>query len=293
MTGPVDDSADAIARASNVRNNAMHQQLRLARWGAVRDALWRVLDPRLAAGSRIALVGAGSGDDVPLERICTRAAHVELVDFDRAATDRALARVPRQLRDRVHARVEDVTGGCADLVLQAVRDDAALPESLPLPYGPIGDGGFDVVVGDMLYTQLLHAGLLALDVQGARQHELMRRYDPHFTRALVQRIHASLAPDGVAVHVHDVACWSTGHDQPIPLDEALDDPDRAWRKLRRHDACDPLLVAQQLRLEVAETAWWRWPFEPNKQFLVRACVASESRRFTAPRQATGRVARWP
>ncbi len=264
---------DAIARGANASNNAMHQDLRFERWATVRDELWKLVDPLLADGARVALVGGGSCDDVPLARILERAAHVDLVDFDTSSTSRALGRVDDEERDRIDVVEHDVTGGSADQILRAIRDDAPLPEALPLSYDALGSGGYDLVIGDMLYTQLLHAGLIALGVFGERQHELMRRYDPPLVNALVQRIQASLAPGGHAIHVHDVACWAAGHDQPMEFEDALADPFWNWTKLLRHDDCDPHLVLGRIGADVLESAWWGWPFEPNKQFLVRATVA--------------------
>lgn len=264
---------DAIARDANATNNAMYQDLRFERWQGVRDELWRLVEPLLTSTSRVALVGGGSCDDVPLARIIERAAHVDLVDFDSSSTQRAVGRLPLEHRTRVDVIEHDVTGGSADLVLRAVRDDTPLPDSLPLPYDALGSGDYDLVVGDMLYTQLLHAGLIALEVFGERQHELMRRYDPPLVTALVQRIQASLAPKGHAIHVHDVACWADGHEQPIELAEALEDPFWNWSKLRRHDDCDPHLVLGRIGADVSESAWWEWPFEPNKRFIVRATIA--------------------
>jgi hypothetical protein len=261
-----------IARDANARNNAMHQELRLERWRGVRDAVWELVDTVLAAGARVALVGAGSCDDVPLARIATRATAIDLLDFDPTSTARAVARLGVGPRARVRARELDVTGGSADLVLAAVRDDAPLPDALPLPYGPFDDAPYDLIIGDMLYTQLLHAGLLALDVHGERQQRLMQRYDPHLTNALVQRIQSSLAPGGHAIHVHDVACWTDRHPQPVTLDQALERPDGRFELLRRHDACDPHLVLERLGARIVRTQWWRWPFEPKKEFLVRATV---------------------
>jgi hypothetical protein len=264
---------DAIALDANARNNAMHQELRLERWAGVRDSMWALIDGVLDAGARVALVGAGSCDDVPLVRILERAGSVGIIDFDATSTTRAIERTPAELRDRLRVLEEDVTGGCADMILRAVRDDDELPMSLPLPYGPLGDGEYDVVVGDMLYTQLLHAGLIALEVFGDRQHELMRRYDPHLTTALVHRIQASLGVGGHAIHVHDVACWAKGHSQPLELDEVLADPFWNWTKLQRHDNCDPHLALGRIGADVRDSAWWEWPFEPNKRFLVRATLA--------------------
>lgn len=265
--------ADAIALAANATNNAMHQDLRFQRWAGVRGALWTLVDPVLPAGGRVAIVGGGSCDDVPLARILERASAVDLIDFDPTSTARAVERAGARARDQLTAIEHDVTGGSADMVLRAVRDDTPLPEALPLRYDPVGSGDYDVVIGDMLYTQLLHAGLIALQVFGERQHELMRRYDPHLTNALVQRIQGSVHPGGHAIHVHDVACWSTGHSQPLELEEALEDPFWSWPQLLRHDNCDPHLALGRLHANVIDSAWWEWPFEPNKRFLVRASVA--------------------
>lgn len=265
-------AADGIALEANRSNNAMHQQLRLDRWSGVRDRLWELLEPLIDDGARVALIGAGSCDDVPLRRIVGRAGVVDLVDIDGQAMERARTRVDPALRPQVVAVELDVTGGCAEQVLRAVRDEAPLPDSLPLPRGPIARGGYDLVVGDMLYTQLLHAGLIALGIEQERQRSIMRRYDPPVVRALVERIESSLAPGGHAVHVHDVACWSNTHPQPVALPEALADPELAWERLRRHDGCDPHLALQSGAGRILGHAWWEWPFEPNKQFLVRATV---------------------
>lgn len=269
MTG----TGERIALESNARNNAMYQQLRLERWSSVRDAAWELIEPLLDEHSHVALVGGGSCDDLPLGRLASRVQHVDLIDFDTSSTDRAVSRLPEPLRARVTVIEHDVTGGSADLVLRALQQDAPLPESLPLPYGPLGSGEYDLVVGDMLYTQLLHAGLIALGIEGTRQLELMRRYDPPLVRALVQRIEASVRSGGHAVHIHDLACWASNHAQPRTLDEVFEDPDHRWRELRRHDNCDPHLMLHKLGASIVQHAWWRWPFEPNKQFLVRATVS--------------------
>ncbi|MEO6866957.1 MAG: hypothetical protein ABI200_02950 [Gaiellales bacterium] len=261
-----------ISRASNARNNAMHQALRLERWQPVRSALWKLVEPLIDATARVAIVGAGSCDDVPLTRMAEHAAHVDLIDFDRSSTDRAIGRLDADQRARVGVIELDVTGGSADLVLRAARDNASLPEALPIPYGPLADEPYDLVIGDMIYTQLLHAGLLELGIVGKRQRELMRRYDRPLVHGLVQRIEASLGTGGHGIHIHDLACWASGHKQPCSFDEAVADPDHRWTELRRHDNCDPHLVLEGIGARIVDQVWWPWEFEPNKQFLVRATV---------------------
>lgn len=52
----------------------------------MRDALWQLLDPLLSPTARVAVLGAGNGDDLPLDRIAARARDVSLIDLDGAAT---------------------------------------------------------------------------------------------------------------------------------------------------------------------------------------------------------------
>lgn len=268
-------SEESLTRTANARNNAQFQGVRLDRWRSVRDSVWRIVDPCLHPGARVAIVGAGSCDDIPLRRIAARAGSIDLVDLDATSLARARTRA-EGASDRgavVTELVTDVTEGAADAILNALRsgNDPELPPRVAAR--AIGDGDYDLVVGDMLYTQLLHPGLIALDITGEAQRALMRTFDPPLVDALVRRLQRSLSPTGRTLHIHDVACWTAAHPQPMPLAEVLVNPDEHWRRLRRHDACDPHLVLQRLGARIETVTWWEWPFEPNKQFLVRATLA--------------------
>lgn len=269
---------DAIAQSANARNNAQWQDLRLTRWAAVRDAVWSRIDPLLHASSRVAIVGAGSCDDIPLVRIAERVEHIDLVDFDSSSTQRAVGRLDDAARARIRVLEEDVTGGCADTVLRAARGDSAMPNSLPLPITAIGTGDYDLVVGDMLYSQLLHPGLIALELTSGEQRAVMRRYDSPLTTALVRRLQASVHGLGHTLHIHDVACWSATHPQPVELAEVIEDPNSTWPQLARHDNCDPHLALERIGAPVLATDWWEWPFEPKKRFVVRATLAGAGSR---------------
>src|SRR5215216_7742519 len=72
----------APARWANVRRNALAEPDRHGRWSAVRDAAWRLLEPLATDGARIAIVGAGNGDDLPLARLARRADRLALIDVD-------------------------------------------------------------------------------------------------------------------------------------------------------------------------------------------------------------------
>ncbi|MBC7645298.1 MAG: class I SAM-dependent methyltransferase [Thermoleophilia bacterium] len=261
------------ALSANTSNNAQYQNLRLKRWAGVRDELWQLIAPYLEADARVLIVGAGNGDDLPLRRIAARTRELVLADIDRAAAERAQQRLARRMRSRVTFQDEDMTAGGAQAIVTALTGGAAAPATLELPDGVIAGGGFDLVLGDMLYTQLLQPALIKLQLTASDRTKYMRRYDPQLTTSLVQRLQRSTSASGVAIHVHDLACWSATHTQPMPLDEALLNADTNWARLMRHDACDPQLTLERLAVRTIDRAWWRWPFEPNKQFLVRACVA--------------------
>ncbi|MCW2972051.1 MAG: hypothetical protein JWN72_324 [Thermoleophilia bacterium] len=265
--------ATVTAQRANVVNNARFQDLRLERWSATRDALWALVDRHLGAGARVLIVGAGNGDDLPLQRLADRAGSVTLVDIDAEAAARARARVTGAAQARITFHEHDVTGGAAEVIVASIVAGADHPTDLDLPTGAIAGGDFDLVLGDMLYTQLLQPALVQLRLPGARQLEYMRAFDGRLTEALVQRLQRSAAPQGRVVHVHDVACWSGSHDQPMELEEALSAPEPSWARLKRHDQCDPQLALERLRVLTVDRAWWEWPFEPNKRFLARGTVA--------------------
>jgi hypothetical protein len=207
------------ADSANRARNARAEFDRHARWAPAREALWRVLDSRLARGARVAVLGAGNGDDLPLDRIAGRAGQTVLIDLDAVALRSARRRQPRRLRDRIEVIEHDATGGAADTIaISASRGEApflSLSESL-LPGAP-----YDLVIGDLLYSQLLYPALLDLTVPAPRRAALLDCYGPLLTRAVVERLHAS-APRGAVLHLHDPLAWWRGHVQPIPLDDILD-----------------------------------------------------------------------
>jgi hypothetical protein len=263
--------AGGLARTANVRNNAITNPERHARWAEVRDLAWGLVESRLPDGGAVAVVGAGNADDVPLARIAARARSVHLVDIDAGAPHAAVQCLPAALRERCSVIEQDVTAGGADLVLDAVQGAAELPDAIPDTGAPLGAGGYDLVIGDLLYTQLLQAGIAMLALPPAQARELMVRYDPVLTRALVRRLHAS-APGGHVLHIHDLACWSPHHQQPLPLATVLDDPLRRASGLARQDGCDPVRALAGMGASIQATAWWGWPAGPRHEYLVRGTV---------------------
>ncbi len=89
------------------------------------------------------------------------------------------------------------------------------------PPTPIGTGGYDVVVGDLLYSQLLYPALRDTALPRERVGVVLARIDRPLVASVVRRLHASVVPGGVVVHVHDPLGWWDDHVQPVTLDEIL------------------------------------------------------------------------
>ena len=68
----------APATKANTVRNARAEIDRYARWAPARDALWQLLDTHMHHDTRVAIVGAGNADDLPLTQIAGRAREVTL-----------------------------------------------------------------------------------------------------------------------------------------------------------------------------------------------------------------------
>jgi hypothetical protein len=241
--------------------------------------LWAFLGPWLDEGARVAIVGAGNGDDLPLQRIARRAGEVVLIDIDPRAAAGARRQPRRAERSKVTAIGHDVTGGAADRIVLSTlqrevpdQGDAHVREE-PLPGAP-----YDLVLGDLLYSQLLYPALLDLGVDAERRAGALAHHAPALTRAVVARLHTS-AP--VVVHLHDPLAWWDGHEQPVALGEILDlaatdGPDAALALVARGlgpRESDPRAALADLGLTPATTALWRWPFSAGVDYLVCATLA--------------------
>jgi hypothetical protein len=267
----------APTRVANASRNAGAELDRHRRWAPTRDALWDFLAPSLDEGARVAIVGAGNGDDLPLRRIARRAGEVVLIDIDPRAAEGARRRLRRAERRQVSVVGHDLTGGVADrIALAAVRDHP--PQLDPTPDEPLPGAPYDLVVGDLLYSQLLFPALLDLGVDAERRAATLASHAPALTGAVVARLHAS-APR--VVHLHDPLGWWDGHEQPVALTEILalaatDGPDVALslaaRGLGPHES-DPRTALADLGLSPSATALWRWPFTADVDYLVCATLA--------------------
>jgi hypothetical protein len=267
-------------RVANSVRNARAEVGRRRRWGPARDALWDFVGPHLGDGTRVAVLGAGNGDDLPLRRIAARAGSVTLIDIDPHAARAARRRLPWRLSRRVEVVAHDVTRGAADrIVLAALGEDPnRTPRLGALPNDPLPGAPYDLAIGDLLYSQLLYPALLDLGVGEERRAEVLRRCAPPLTRATVARLHAS-AP--TVVHVHDPLAWWEGHEQPVLLDQILrlveaDDAEAALDAVARGIGpleSDPRAALRALGLAPRATALYRWPFSPGVDYLACATIA--------------------
>jgi hypothetical protein len=252
--------------AANAANNARGDGARRRRWKPARAAAWALLDGEVARGARVAVAGAGNGDDLPLRRLARRAGRLDLIDVDA----RALAGARRRAVT-ARALVGDLTGGAADAVLAGATEPVAVPAT------PIGDGPYDVVVCDLVLTQLLYPALKAAGtLTGAEMDKVLLRDGQRLTDGVVARLHAA-APDGTVVILHDLLGWWDGHRQPFTLDELLAAPDPAAaltlaRRGSQPYGCDPWLATKRAGAHVTRTALWRWPFAAGADYLVFGLV---------------------
>lgn len=267
---------------ANAARNAAGTWRRAVRWRSVRAGLWRLLECHVAPGAAVAVVGAGNAHDVPLRHLCRRAGRVDLVDLDAAALRRARRRLIAGRR-MVRMVVEDVTHGRADAITRAALDARPVPQDWPAPPAPAES--YDVVLADLLFTQVLYPALADAGLPGRLTDSILRNHGQALTQAVVGWLHSS-APAGVVVHVHDLLGWWPGHPQPFSLDEVLalaeEDVDAAVALAQRGNVpsgCDPRRASLALGAQIVDTTMWRWPFSPGVDFLVCATVV-RSGRFT-------------
>lgn len=302
------------ALRANATNNARGagSSARRRRWRPARDAVWALLEGVIPEGAAVAVVGAGNGDDVPLARLAARAGTLDLIDLDADALGRAVART----KGKGRAVVEDVTAGRADAIIAAALGDggaedargaeAARDTAAATPAGAeagrgaaaaLGAGGYDVVIADLVLTQLLYPALKASGKLSGREiDEVLLREGQPLTDAVVARLHAS-AP--VVVILHDLLGWWKGHQQPFSLSTLLKaSPDNA-RKLAKGAGslpygCDPWVATRRAGARVVTERHWRWPFAAGADYLVFGLVTARRDRDPAARPPTAaRPARPP
>jgi hypothetical protein len=231
-------TASRPARIANLARNSLAESGRERRWRPARDSVWALLDRHVLEGASVAVGGAGNAHDLPLTRLLARAGSVELLDLSRGPSRRALRRETPALRSRGRAVRCDVTAGVADrVVAAALHGRRATRTRLP----PTALGTYDIVIGDLFYSQLLYPALLDARLGRDRVDEALARHGQPLCDAVVARLHAS-AP--VVAHVHDILGWWPGH-RPVSSDERPSgcDIDQACAARSHSDGANALALA--------------------------------------------------
>lgn len=261
------------ATLANRARNLLRDAERFERWAPARDACWRLLERHLHPGARVLVAGAGHGDDVPLGRLAASCSELILVDLDRHAIAGAMRRIAPTDRTRVRARRCELTCGAANRAARAALRGEFPAKVRRVDLGPVAGGGFDVVVGDLLYSQLLYPALADCRISAGRLRALLLSVGAELTDALVGRLHASASLHGCVVHLHDVAGWWEGHGQPHAIDAVLADGELLER-CRRPLGADPRESLLRRSATVLAEDLWEWPFGPGTSYLVQATVAA-------------------
>jgi hypothetical protein len=257
------------AREANLARNRHAAADREGRWSAARDALWAVLERHVSPGAAVAVVGAGNAHDLPLTRLLARAATVDLIDLSAGPSRRALRREPAALRGRGRALRCDVTGGVADRIVNAARQGGT-PRDVAVPRAPVGTGRYDVVVGDLFYSQLLYPALLDAGLASHRIGAVLDAHGQPLCDAVVARLHASA---GLVVHVHDRLGWWKENRPSAPLEAYLAGA-ASLADAPGPRGCDLPGALERCGRRSVDRALWRWPFGDGVDYLVEALVAT-------------------
>jgi len=191
-------------------------------------------------------------------------------------------REPRaEVRRRIGIHRCDVTAGTADRIARAVRLGRR-PQLQSRAPRPVGSGEYHVVIGDLLYSQLLYPALLDASVPGNWTRDALALHGPALTHAVVSRMHASATDDGRIIHLHDVVGWWDGHPQPVSVEEILaqerlGDAFALISLCRQPVGTDPRASALRLGARVIDTALWEWPFASDARYLVCATVTERGK----------------
>ena len=145
---------------------------------------------------------------------------------------------------------------------------------------------YDLVIGDLLYSQLLYPALVDLAVPAAGCPRSSRRYAPRLTRSVVAR--SMSPPRADSCSTSTIRSRGTGHHQPVTLEQILAAAKARPRSRARPRRArtgprdsDPRAALSELVIPVRATALWRWPFAPAVDYLACATLAGSTPRAIA------------
>ena len=142
----------------------------------------------------VAVVGAGNGHDVPLRRLAERSLRVDLIDLDARAARGARKRLPDDLRAARRGDPRGRHGGRRGRARDDGRGAATCPACARRRRRALGKGGYDLVIGDLLYSQLLYPALRDTSLPRERIGVVLARIDRPLVASVVRRLHASASP---------------------------------------------------------------------------------------------------
>jgi hypothetical protein len=246
-----------------------------------REQLTRLLtEAAQGGGDRLCVLGAGNAYDLELEQILMRFAEVHLVDIDRAAVDRARARVPEGPRSRLLAHAPlDLSGMFQDIErwgrMQVTPQELmAAPAAGAKRIAAALPGPFEVVASTCLLTQLQ---LSLLQLLGDT-HQLFVALREFLTLTHLRTLAALTKPGGRALLITDL-CEAAVFPAGRPRDD--DDLGPLMQELvaKGHviHSSHPGLIRATLDDDPvlkrafgpsALSAPWLWQNGPERRFLV-------------------------
>jgi hypothetical protein len=109
MISPIAGVRGRPATAANIARNALGADCeRARRWAVARESAWCLLERHVGRDARVAVLGAGNGHDLPLERLAARVARLDLFDLDLGALRRARRGCAPEIRGPI--RIRPATG---------------------------------------------------------------------------------------------------------------------------------------------------------------------------------------
>ena len=146
------------------------------------------------------------------------------------------------------------------------------------PPTPIGAGGYDVVVGDLLYSQLLYPALRDTTLPRERIGVVLARIDRPLVASVVRRLHASARRAGSRARARSARLVGRSRAAGVARRDPGGSRERrgcgARLVARGHgpSACDPRAIALEAGVPMLETVFWRWPFQRGVDYLASATV---------------------
>ena len=223
----------------------------------------------------LCVLGAGSCNDIDLERLAEAFAEIHLVDIDGTALARAVARQPEAVRPRLRRHAVDLSGlparrlGRWKRVVPGAADvESASAAALDTILTKLG-GPYDVVASTCVLTQMAFALREAL----GERHPALETARFGLMRTHLSTLVGLTAPGGVALFASDAVSSTTyALEEPPPGQTMTDVLHAVVSSGRGYFAANPEIVAG-LMAEVGTPELldpWLWTGPLDRTYLVYA-----------------------